>query len=321
MIYRDNTMLSCIKMCERKFYLRHIRHWRSEGISLPLIFGSAWHAGMNAIWTLASSQPDEVLVAAAMHGFEKIWDEGLPEEVRGDKEFLGKRNLMTASLMFEGYVAARGDWIREHVTDIESEIPFTLNFIVGKEEEETIKYIGRIDKVCKIDGKYTLIEHKTSSDYRTAGGFSHDFLTQWWQDAQIDGYLKYGMEQSLSQHASIWIDGALVHTKEHNKFVFIPIEKQITDLAEWHLSTKRAIEKSFPRTAIEKSPSKTGGYMSYPKNTEACFGRYGVCQYYSLCCSGKNIDQQTEAPLGFIEEPWEPFDLLGLEKIGLTKED
>src|SRR3990167_4445759 len=77
--YYDNTMLSDYKSCPRKYYLRHIKAWRSTGISVALKFGLSWHAAMNPVWTHYGKIPDSKLVDLAMIEFWKIWmGEGMP---------------------------------------------------------------------------------------------------------------------------------------------------------------------------------------------------------------------------------------------------
>lgn len=46
----DNTRVAEFRTCPRKYYFRHIRHWKPSEDRRPLLFGGAWHAAMDAIW-------------------------------------------------------------------------------------------------------------------------------------------------------------------------------------------------------------------------------------------------------------------------------
>ena len=52
-----------------------------------------------------------------------------------------------------------------------------------------------------------------------------------------------------------------------------------------------------------------------PKTAESCFGKYGACPFLDICRSIPDPSQLEEVPGGYIKEFWEPFDVLGLDKI------
>jgi len=60
----------------------------------------------------------------------------------------------------------------------------------------------------------------------------------------------------------------------------------------------------------------------FPKNTEHCFDKYGACSFIDICryVPNPNHYSDEEPPAGYIQEKWEPFDVLGLEELGLKPE-
>jgi hypothetical protein len=60
--------------------------------------------------------------------------------------------------------------------------------------------------------------------------------------------------------------------------------------------------------------------QSFPKDTSRCFDYFSKCEYHDLCTSWSNPDIH-DKPDFLKEEHWSPFDVLGLEKLGLEKED
>src|SRR5258708_32474782 len=78
--FYDNTMLSAYKECPRKFFLRQVYAWRSEGVATPLVFGLSWHSAMDVVWQLHNKVNDtNELVMMAMAKFSETGEgEGLP---------------------------------------------------------------------------------------------------------------------------------------------------------------------------------------------------------------------------------------------------
>ena len=120
MRYYDNTRLSTHEICPRKFYFRHRRHLRPATLQAPLVFGSAWHSGMDVIWPGAKSDlTDAELAEAALFAFNKEWvKRGLPHVSDMTPEQLdevGFRNAGVALDMFYSYVEQR----RKFICDLE----------------------------------------------------------------------------------------------------------------------------------------------------------------------------------------------------------
>jgi len=304
MKYFDNTMLASAKKCKRHFYLRHVKNWRSAGTAAPLAFGAAWHSAMNPIWTLQLIDYSGLL-KAAMVGFLKTWEEELPEELRQKPEFLKFRNTDTAIEMLASYIAQRADWIRAHVSEVQAELPFCFSI-------DDFFYIGRKDKLAVVDGRKTIIEHKTTSDYRKDGGFSPDFMDQFELDSQILGYIT---SEGVEEPTRVLVDGALVHANVHDRFRFIPVDRSRPELEMWLGETTELIHEISTRVS-------TGlGARLFPRNTESCFGRYGRCPFFDICRFTANPDTLDGPPDGFIVDKWEPFDFHELQKAGYIKQE
>ena len=104
--YFDNTRVSSYRSCPRKFYFRHVRHWRLQGVAAPLVFGSSWHSAMDIVWQLAkTSKSNSEILVEAMRAFWENWEkEGAPPKASWSletEEKFGARTPNNAAEMLE----------------------------------------------------------------------------------------------------------------------------------------------------------------------------------------------------------------------------
>lgn len=312
MKYYDNTQISAFKTCPRLYYLRHIRDLAPDGTALALCFGLAWHEAMDVVWAMlaAGKTPDEVL-KPAMERWKASWEEsGLTFDLDlAKQEKYAPRTPGIAAEMLINYMNERREFIQS-IELIAIEPPFAVDLY---ETEEDVKYIGRLDKVIKHREYGTIIiEHKTTSAYAKASGFRTDYITSWSPNSQIDGYLHAG-NMLYGKISGIWIDAALVHKTVHNKFRFIPIDRQFEQLDVWLHETRDWIE----RIEDEKSRQDSSSYGAFPKNTGNC-SMYAGCAYRDICKFVPKPSDREDFD-GYSVKKWEPFDILKIEKLGLKK--
>lgn len=307
--FYDNSMVSTYKDCPRKFYLRYVRDWRSEGIATPLAFGLAWHCGQDVVWEYARKLgSQDHLARTAMAAFLESWEaQGLPAELDIEQtECFSPRTPSVAHEMYANYIEARWNILVEaQILAIEQP------FAVPIPEAEDLWYIGRLDKVIQHNQQKLVIEHKTTTEYKKDGGFRSTYVDSWDSDSQVKGYeygggLYFGTEQ-------VWVDAALVHKSVHNAFRFIPVAHQMPLLQEWVGDTKNWIDR------IEADKKK--GY--FPKNEGSCVGKYGPCSFLDICRTTHDPDRLQDAPPGYMVEKWSPFELLNIADLinkGVTSE-
>lgn len=299
--YYDNTALSTYKDCPRKYFLRHRLNWKPEGTSLALAFGLAWHDAMDVVWTLAKKASERELPDLAMVKFLEAWEkQGLPTKPDLEQlEFMAPRTPAVAHEMLKGYIKSR-EKLLQRAELLAPEQPFAVP-LAGT---TSVWYIGRLDKVIDFDGQILALEHKTTTEYKKDGGFKTTYIESWYSDSQVKGY-QYGGALFFPGLKQVWVDAALVHAKVHDAFRFIPVEHHKPLLMEWIEDTVQWVE----RIKADKH---------FPKNEGSCMGKYGPCPFLNICRTTSNPQDLKGPPEGYIVEKWEPFELLGLDK--LTKE-
>jgi hypothetical protein len=307
----DNTRLSDYKSCPRKYMIRHVLHWVTETDRDPLVFGLSWHEAMDVVWKFYGKLDARELTEAAHINFMKCWQEqGYPIEMNyGGYERFGARTPGTAKEMLWEYIhnPARINILRDGQL-LAVEQPFAVPVPNVKDTW----YVGRLDKVTQYNSQTLAIEHKSTTSYATDGGFRPDYIDSWFASSQVKGY-QFGGGLYYPSLGGVWVDAALVHKKVHDAFRFIPVSHNITLLQEWLGNTTTWI------TAVTESTRKLrAGHniaLCFPKNEDSCFGKYGQCEYLDICRTCPNPAALDGPPPGFKEEKWEPFNLLGLDKL------
>lgn len=308
--YFDNTKISCYKECPRKYFLRHVMHWTVDySRKAPaLVFGGAWHEGMDAIWS-SQGEPNEDKVERAVSAFRTHWEENeytfkLSLE---EAEELGARTPGVAHEMFFSYCVAR-ERLLEEATVHSIEQPIAMPF----PELEDTWYVGKLDKVFSWNGYQHIMEHKTTTAYAIKGQFQPDWVESWSSASQVKGYQMVGSVY-YPKLQDVWIDGALVHKKIHDAFKLVPVSHSWPLLQDWIGDTKQWITRI--QTDLQKYADEGMSSGAFPRNEDQCFGKYSKCPFLSICSTTPDPTQLDGVPIGFREEKWEPFEVCRLDKI------
>ena len=315
----DNTRISSHRNCPRKFYWRHVRHFTPITTRAPLVFGSCWHAAMDAVWKLGcgdNSIDNTEIARTGYAAFCYMWeiDYKLPlyEAMSPDqRDEFGFRHDETAYHMLMNYVEQRREWMRK-MTLIEVEKPFAVPV---DPDDPNLFYVGRLDKVVEWDGRVWVLEHKTTSMYRKNGYFSSTWVDSFSPNSQVDGYL-HALHMLFGDRAKgVMIDAALVHKTVHEGFMFIPIERGLAQLDAWLWEALYQIRMIQNDMKFAHEFDDAAFMPAFPKNTNRCIDFNSQCAYLDLCKFVANPATIQEAPQGFAEEKWEPFKELGLSEL------
>lgn len=309
-LYFDNTMISSYRECPRKFFFRHNNFWTPDGgPAIELAFGLAWHEAMNVIWGGGD-------VNSAAKRFIEIWEEnGLPRPTTDNYQIISqideRRTPWVAMEMLENYAKQRATFMRD-CSSIEMERPFAIP--LGLEwRGRKVFYIGRLDKIVshRTQGRL-VIEHKTTAWYAKEGGFRSDYIDSWSPNSQIDGYIFAGNSLYKDGVKGVWVDAALAHKTVHDKFKFIPCDRQFAMMDDWLNDTQMWVSRILADTDKHNEQLR-----SFPKNTSNCYMYMRPCSFKPVCkyvANPQTISYETP-PAGYKIEKWEPFALLGVDKI------
>lgn len=322
--FYDNSRVSDARRCLRYFMFRHVFHWQSDSLSMPLIFGGCWHKAMEVVWPgLIAGTPKAELCEAALKVWLLEWAaRGMPppEEIdyEQEKEW-SPRTPMVAMEMLVAYVSERAK-VKQDFELLAVEQPFAVPI---DPDDPTLFYIGKIDKIVRDKGgkrKIRGIEHKTTTAYKKADKlpFRSTFLDSFSPNSQVDGYL-YALHMTYpGQVGGVWVDAALVH-KEKEGFTYIPVERQHQHLDMWLWELRywiNLIEQN--KAALDASGTQDRYLAAFPKNTNSCFDFSTSCQYLKLCKAWTN-PLGKPVPPGFHVEKWDPLHELDLSRLEIPK--
>jgi hypothetical protein len=286
---------------------------------MALIFGLSWHASMDVIWQGFNKLPVSDLVDAAMAAFDETWQgEGqkpIDQLDFQDLEMLGARTPMNAREMLFNYIEKR-EVVLTNKKLLAAERPFAVPLYPDRTD---VWYIGRRDKDIELNGDKIVIEHKTTTEYKVDGGFKTQYIESWYPNSQCEGYL-YASNLEYGNVRYVWVDAALVHKKVHDCFKFIPVSATFAALDAWLWEARDWVERieSERERLLTADASKI--LAAFPKNTEQCCGKYGLCGMLDICRGYPNPERVELPPAGYILDRWNPFDLLHISDLGLTKE-
>lgn len=315
----DNTRVSCHRQCPRRFYWRHVRHIAPATTKPALAFGASWHAAMDAVWQVGTTNRDMSDAEVANFGYAAFCNEWetkytypLYQDMSPDqRDEFGFRHDETAYHMLHNYVSQRRMFMNK-MKLIEVEKPFAVPL---DPDDPNLFYIGRLDKIVEWEGRIWVIEHKTTSSYRKAGYFSPTWVDSFSPNSQVDGYL-HALHMLYGDKAKgVMIDGALVHKTVHEGFTFIPIERAMSQLDAWLWETLYQI-RVIQNDNKHVDQFKDAPFLpAFPKNTGSCIDFNTQCTYMELCKFLANPSARDDVPQGFVEEKWEPFKELGIDKL------
>lgn len=311
MRYYDNTRISTYRDCPRKYYFRHVKHWTRGGFNKDLGFGLAWHAAMDIVWKMINEgnrEPEDIHQAAFKEFMSTWYDEGGPnmQDLAMDEiDMMKAKTPLVGNEMLHSYIEKRWDFILKGIEVLSIEEPFAVPLSTTNDQ---IMYVGRLDKVFKKKdtGQILVGEHKTTGSYKKDGGFRNDYIDSWSPNSQVDGYT-HAAHMLYKNVKGVWIDAALCHKSHHDIFKFIPVDRAEFSLSEWLQDTNDWIKR------IESEEH-------WPKNTARCYDYGRPCTYRDICKFKANPLEVDEPPEDFIVSKWQPFDILGISKLGLPEE-
>lgn len=322
----SNSQVSTYESCNRKHLFSYILGLKGDSIAPAPTFGKAWHKAMDVVWREIchgdrNDHPN--LVRTAFEAWQDEWtSEGFPGllDITDDQEEeLKARTPFTALGMIEEYIPIRKDFL-EDIKLISVEQPF----LVPLSKDEDLWYCGVLDKVIKYRGRVYIVDHKTTSAYKIKGGFKASFTESFSPDTQIDGYAYAGRMLWGDEFKGIFVDGALVHKKVHDKYCLLPIERQTAQIDSWLWETLDKIQR------IEKDKRRAQVYQPVDylpasiKNTLSCWSFNTPCTYTDLCKAWANPIleiREKGIPIGFKIDRSSPFDHIRLEELGVKRED
>lgn len=251
------SSLRTFQTCPRMYYWSYVRRLKPVGRQVALEFGSAWHAGLSALFKTQALNP-------AIDTFNAHF-----EDTRDD----AMRTQATAKRMLTRYA---------------EKYPFDDLTLVADERWLEVPIAGQALYVMKIDKLLTwhdepiIMEHKTTSGY---AGISAGYLKQFRPSLQLRGYT-YGVQTLInSAYRKVLVDIAWVGKGEPKSGEgFLRYEEPIEG---WEL---KEFEELVPKLATQIA-WREDKFENFEPNWSMCT-QYGECAYRRLCSAAPSIRER-----------------------------
>lgn len=266
MRYVDYTKMSDFMRCPYYFYFRHMLHLVPLTKPPPLVFGSAWHAGLEVL------HKDGTLVEAQSK-FKEMHQDNPDDDMRTTARGVKMLELYTVKYKYDPYKI------------LYAESPFHIalgDFIL----------CGKCDAITrhKVDGHIYLKEVKTAT--RTGASYFRKFQFNY----QIDIYT-IGTLELIGDCVGALIDVAKVTKKpptlDHFERDLASRSFPMLDVAKKHIinivKSMEALENYFKMMEGEGVPWDAPDWAFGYFDKERCQD-YGRCVYFDICRT--NIDKR-----------------------------
>lgn len=269
-LYIDNSSMELFTTCPRQAYYNLIRKREINKDRIALSFGESFHAVLDYLYrkygTAYRSQADnaDVLRYAATRELHP------PEDDHRTTSYL----VSAVAKYLTDYPAEPWELVTLPSGAPAVEVPFM--YPLGTIESKVfgpikIVWTGRIDLMYRSRGKLGIMDHKTTSMMGT------QFFAEFEISHQFYGYTaasEYILGEPVSEVAINGL-GCRKPTRTGTALEFqrhiIPISRPLVD--EWHHDCLTIVANYI-------SYAETG---YFPKHTKWCVGKYGPCQYRSIC--------------------------------------
>ena len=271
-----HSAAQCYRTCPRRYQHEYILQRIKIVEAAPLTMGRAWHLAVAAYWQASADRQETALAASQWH-------------------LLDPQVAAQLCAMLANYAPPCSDYFVRSVEEA-FEIPI-INPETGRAMKDAA-LCGRSDGVLvRNDGACLVLEHKTTSEDVIGYG-------PYWQrlsiDHQITGY-------AIAARAT----GALydVVRKPTLKFCAKDADdygvyttrciEQRTDSAEWHQYRTILIDAEQQRECMTdlwqlahqiRDCARLG---TWPRNSGACKGFFGICPYLDVCTGAARLDDDT----------------------------
>lgn len=299
----DATKLKEYQNCPRKYFFQFVLGWVPLDSNINLVFGEAWHRAMAAL--LQGKDVNE-----AHTDFLSYYREHFPE---AEDPFHAPKNPQVALTALEQYE----EFWREEDKNLQT-IATEVAGIIFINRKPLRKLHFRMDGVVEIPNRGIIVlEHKT-----TSLGLGEAWRGQWelaiqpnlysyalysWLAATGRDTNKYwGLEVNATSFGKKRQDGSSLIS-----FGRVPIHGSKTSLLDFITTANKWMERiEADFNLLRKSKGEEEVMKCFPKNGNACFQYFRLCEYHPYCSAWKNlISQQHRMPTEFRVKQWDPRKL------------
>ena len=311
----DSSKIQTYMRCPRRFLFQYILGWQPEAPSVDLVFGSAWHEGMEAL-IAGNYTPDAVIKAT--NAFTEYYQSHFGPEWEDVNRPKNLSNGLRGLILY-------ADHYRREDQDLEllySEVAGSVLF-----GEDPLYF--KMDSVVKCPKRGII-----AFERKTAGRLDSRWANQWRLKFQVSLYTYalyclYGDEHlyglildGFSPHdpPRLKKDGTPYANSRDCEFLRIPARRSPETLDAWVIQCSLLLSEIHQDLDLLSTASPDDQHLyCFEQRTESC-GDFRGCPFLDFCSTGKNPLRWAEPPSGMIINHWDPRDITknSKETVSLT---
>ncbi len=312
-LYIDHSTLSTFSTCEEKGRLAYVEHLSPLTVAKPLVFGTAFHAAVAAVYTNSHALlgKDTNVIRAAAHAafLDEVRQAGpdtLPLDADSDEKRSVERGLYLIDAYIDKWLPFDINWedvLRKDTQEPYVEIGFAVYLMDW--HNTPVLYVGKVDRIRRnrVDGQLYNWETKT-----TGSAVSY-YVQQTRPNHQITGY-KWACQEMLQLN----IVGTIldvVHVSDRKvggkfpngidpekDFARVETRRSVTDVDEFLYDLKRKATQFLDMRASDAK--------RWHRNAPSACWMYGGCHFRDICNSNLNPSIISSK---YVKRKWEPWTI------------
>lgn len=289
--------------CPQKFALKYLLRLRRSGVSMPLLTGTAMHAGFELLFDPKITKPFEERLKDAENAVHAVFDEALESAllVPAMVDSMDQGRAQACAMIEAWWIINADDALAWQPVASELSIRAT-----PYEEDRSYSMLergaGKIDGIVLVEGRMLLLEHKSTSSLSFFGGSGLHL------DGQVLWYMLLSrmLRNQLSELSDrSEIDGTLynviakpAHRTPRNDFHGLKkkmIAAMIADPDKYFFVEPITVPESVLSAAFSSftnvvnlmdTMTKSGTFY---RNLKACRD-FGGCEFVPLCSQGADVN-------------------------------
>jgi len=320
MVEQTQSAVGTFQDCPQKYIFRYLMWLTTDGVSMPLLTGTAVHHGLAEV--LQHLATPAVAIELARVAIDKVFAKHLDNPMHVDKTPDLRKGQAQAHAMIEAYVRARGAIMQEQweIVSVENAYRCKIDAHIGSALCD--RMAGRVDGIITLNeggnNETWLVEHKTRSTLKglnQAGTLEMDMQCLWYyQLAMRDNVMATGVmydvlakpSHRLNDRGWLELMGRMLTAMMSDPAKYLLCEPI-------PLSEDNVIRASnnFARTMDHMDNLTPQDVLMH---THRCTDYYSDCPYAHLCRAGADAGEpesvlaMPEAQLYIIKEPHEELN-------------
>jgi len=290
----DSSKIQSFQGCPRAFFYRYVLGFEQDKPNEHLVFGSAWHEGLEFI-ILNRDMDEDLLVMSAFDAFMSVYEEAYP--LRETDEARAPKTPQNALKGYTEYVRMWDD--RKDFTPLYTEI---LAVVPVSENRHVY---GRMDAVMRKNntGEIWSHEHKTTKYNSKPWREKWNYIIQ----PIVYSHVLYCTFPG-EDIGGVVINGAIFTKSRGVDFLRIPVAKRPVDMQEGLFEVNHWIDQiDWNFKELERSSVEDEVMTCFPRNGASC-SHFG-CQFPGICPAWKNPLQHChQPPPGYEQRYWNPAE-------------